>query len=75
VTKNLPERDAGGSVGEAALPLLPTRELVVFPRMVAPLFVGREKSISAIEHAFSEKTPLILSSQREPGDDDPTTEA
>ena len=61
-------------MGEAALPLLPTRELVVFPRMVAPLFVGREKSISAIERAFSEKTPLILSSQREPGDDDPTTD-
>ncbi len=74
MTKNLPERDAGGSVGEAALPLLPTRELVVFPRMVAPLFVGREKSISAIERAFSDKTPLILSSQREPGDDDPTTD-
>ena len=42
--------------------------------MVAPLFVGREKSISAIERAFSDKTPLILSSQREPGDDDPTTD-
>ena len=44
---------AEGETG--ALPLLPTRELVVFPRMVAPIFVGREKSIKAIESAFSEQ--------------------
>jgi len=55
----------------AALPLLPTRELVVFPKMVTPLFVGREKSIQAIETAFNEKTPLILSSQREASVEDP----
>jgi ATP-dependent Lon protease len=72
VTPSLPEGaadadGAGARQGEpaAALPLLPTRELVVFPKMVAPLFVGREKSIHAIEAAFNEKTPLILSSQRE----------
>ena len=39
--------------------------------MVAPLFVGRDKSVSAIERAFADKTPLILSSQREPLVDDP----
>jgi ATP-dependent Lon protease len=55
----------------AALPLLPTRELVVFPKMVAPLFVGRERSIQAIEKAFSEKTSLILSSQRDGSVEDP----
>jgi ATP-dependent Lon protease len=54
-----------------ALPLLPTRELIVFPKMVAPLFVGREKSVKAIEQAFADKTPLILSSQREPLVEDP----
>ncbi|HDZ59691.1 MAG TPA: hypothetical protein ENH44_02760, partial [Actinobacteria bacterium] len=48
------------------LPLLPTRELVVFPRMVAPIFVGREKSIKALERAFAENTPIILSTQKEP---------
>ena len=75
MTPSLPESGPGGEAGEAAaLPLLPTRELVVFPKMVAPLFVGREKSVSAIERAFNEKTPLILSPQREPGDDDPTTD-
>ncbi len=55
----------------SALPLLPTRELVLFPRMVAPVFVGREKSISAIERAFAEETPLILCAQRESGVEDP----
>jgi len=65
VTPSLPDGDA------AALPLLPTRELVVFPKMVAPLFVGREKSIQAIETAFNEKTPLILCSQREASVEDP----
>jgi len=65
VTPSLPDGDA------AAQPLLPTRELIVFPKMVAPLFVGRAKSIQAIETAFNEKTPLILSSQREASVDDP----
>ena len=66
MTQSLPDGDAA-----AALPLLPTRELVVFPKMVAPLFVGREKSIQAIEAAFNEKTSLILSSQREASVEDP----
>ncbi len=60
---------AEGETG--ALPLLPTRELVVFPRMVAPIYVGREKSIKAIESAFSDKTPIILSAQRQPSVEDP----
>ncbi len=56
------------------LPLLPTRELVVFPKMVTPLFVGREKSVKAIEHAFTEKTPIILSAQRQPSVEDPVAD-
>jgi ATP-dependent Lon protease len=75
VTPNPPE-DApvsapGGSA--APLPLLPTRELVVFPRMVAPLYVAREKSVNAIERAFVEKTSIVLSAQREPAVEDPVT--
>jgi ATP-dependent Lon protease len=70
VTQSLPDGDAAA----AALPLLPTRELVVFPKMVAPLFVGREKSIQAIEAAFNEKTSLILSSQREASVEEPGAE-
>jgi ATP-dependent Lon protease len=57
---------------EHALPLLPTRELIVFPKMVAPIFVGREKSVRAIERAFAEGSPIVLSSQREPTIEDPT---
>jgi len=56
----------------AALPLLPTRDLVLFPKMVAPIFVGREKSVSAIETAYSEQTQLILCAQRESGVEDPS---
>ena len=60
------------ATSEHVLPLLPTRELIVFPRMVAPIFVGREKSVSAIERAFAEGSSIVLSSQREPTIEDPT---
>ena len=50
-----------------SLPLLPTRELVVFPKMVAPLFVGRPKSIVAIEAAAAAEGSLILCAQRDAG--------
>ncbi len=56
----------------AALPLLPTRELVLFPKMVAPIFVGRQKSISAIEAAFGAQGPVILCAQREADVEDPS---
>ena len=56
----------------AALPLLPTRELVLFPKMVAPIFVGRQKSISAIEAAFGAQGPVILCAQREAAVEDPS---
>jgi ATP-dependent Lon protease len=67
------EPGVSGVVAEA-LPLLPTRELVVFPKMVAPLFVGREKSIAAIEQAFAGKTPLVLSAQRDGTVEEPEPE-
>ncbi len=71
VTPNPPEQTVVNEEGQgapaAALPLLPTRELVLFPKMVAPVFAGRERSISAIEAAFTEQTPLILCAQRDVG--------
>ena len=76
MTPNPPEQIAATEEGqgapEAALPLLPTRELVLFPKMVAPIFVGRGKSISAIEAAFGGQTPLILCAQREAAVEDPS---
>ncbi len=56
------------------LPLLPLRDVVVFPNMVIPLFVGRKKSIAAIEYAAKEKLPLLLVVQRTPNFEDPTPE-
>ena len=66
--------EEGQGAPTAALPLLPTRELVLFPKMVAPIFVGRERSISAIETAFAGQTELILCSQREAGVESPAFE-
>lgn len=48
------------------LPLLPLRELVVFPNMVIPLFVGREQSINALEEAISLKSFIFIVTQRDP---------
>ena len=58
-----------------ALPLLPLRDIVVFPYMVIPLFVGREKSIAALQRAMNEDKEIFLAAQRsaktnEPGPDD-----
>lgn len=48
-----------------ALPLLPLRDLIIFPHMMMPLFVGREKSISALEEAMSKQTDIVLAAQRD----------
>ncbi|MBW1850576.1 MAG: endopeptidase La [Deltaproteobacteria bacterium] len=53
-------------------PLLPLRDVVVFPNMVAPLFVGRGKSIKALEYAMSNQKEVFLSAQRDPKVDDPS---
>ena len=53
------------------LPLLPLRDVVVYPHMVLPLFVGRERSIEALEHAMAGSKQVLLVAQREAGDDDP----
>ena len=55
----------------AAVPLLPLRDVVVFPHMVIPLFVGREKSILALEAAMSADKRILLVAQRNAADDDP----
>ena len=53
------------------LPLLPLRDVVVYPHMVLPLFVGRERSIEALEQAMSGSKQVLLVAQREAGDDNP----
>ena len=56
---------------ETILPLLPLRDVVVYPRMVVPLFVGREVSIRALEYAMEREKQVVLVAQRNPGQDDP----
>ena len=56
-------------------PVLPLRDIVVFPHMIAPLFVGRKKSILALEEAMRSDTFLLLATQKNASDDDPATEA
>ena len=56
------------------LPVLPLREFVVFPNMVLPLFVGRERSIAAVEDALASHRMLLLVAQRDPAITDPEPE-
>ncbi len=52
-------------------PLLPLRDVVVYPHMVIPLFVGRDKSIEALEAAMAGDKQVLLVAQRDPSEDDP----
>src|SRR5512132_2590170 len=54
------------------LPLLPLRDIIVFPHMVVPLFVGRDKSLSALEEAMAGDKQLLLAAQRRAKTDDPS---
>jgi ATP-dependent Lon protease len=64
------------SPGEVrAYPVLPLRDIVVFPHMIVPLFVGREKSIRALEEVMRNDTFILLATQKNASDDDPATDA
>src|SRR5215204_1686963 len=54
------------------LPVLPLRDVVVYPHMVIPLFVGREKSIKALEASMVDNKRIFLVAQRKSANDDPT---
>src|SRR6516165_7685313 len=58
-----------------AYPVLPLRDIVVFPHMIVPLFVGREKSFRALEKVTQSDTAILLATQRNAADDDPATSA
>ena len=55
----------------ASYPVLPLRDIVVFPHMIVPLFVGREKSVRALEEVMADDKQILLSSQIDPSVDDP----
>jgi ATP-dependent Lon protease len=56
-------------------PILPLRDIVVFPHRIVPLFVGREKSVAALEAAMASDKELFLVAQLDPGEDDPDRDA
>ena len=55
-------------------PVLPLRDIVVFPHMIVPLFVGREKSVKALEEVMKDDKQILLSSQIDPSVDEPTAD-
>ena len=58
----------------ASYPVLPLRDIVVFPHMIVPLFVGREKSVRALEEVMADDKQILLASQIDPAVDDPDTD-
>ena len=66
-------RDKSG--GKELFPVLPLRDIVVFPYMIVPLFVGREKSINALEEVMRADKHILLAAQKNAGDDDPGADA
>ncbi len=71
------KRDPQGgppSGGELRVPLLPLRDIIVFPHMVVPLFVGRQKSIRALEEAVNKQKPVLLAAQKDAKTNEPAEE-
>ncbi len=63
--------DSGAGLGSRSVPLLPLRDIIVFPHMVVPLFVGRQKSIAALEAAMEGDQTILLAAQRDAKTNDP----
>jgi ATP-dependent Lon protease len=65
---------AAGPAGSDLYAVLPLRDIVVFPHMIVPLFVGREKSIRALEQVMKADKQILLATQKNASDDDPSTD-
>ena len=63
------------NAGSVTLPVLPLRDIVVFPHMVVPLFVGREKSVKALDEIMKGEKQILLATQKNSADDDPAPDA
>lgn len=63
--------DTPKTAGGALYPVLPLRDIVVFPHMIVPLFVGRDKSIKALEEVMGAERQILLATQMNAADDDP----
>lgn len=60
--------------GKTVLPILPLRNIVVFPNMIVPLFVGRDKSVKALEEVMNSDKQILLVAQKDESEDDPSIE-
>ena len=69
-----PEQGGAGSARTELLPVLPLRDIVVFPHMIVPLFVGREKSVRALEAVMKEDKQILLVAQKNAAQDDPSAD-
>jgi len=65
------EEDEKGNNIPATLPLMPVRDVVIFTDMLLPLFIGREKSVRAVEEAVAKDGMLMLATQKDPASEDP----
>ena len=66
------QSESGSTPENKSLPLLPLRDIVVFPNMIVPLFVGRDKSVIALEQAMAADKEIFLVAQLDPAEDDPS---
>lgn len=62
------------TISAGPLPVLPLRDIVVFPHMIVPLFVGREKSVRALEEVMQDDKQILLVAQKNASDDDPSAD-
>jgi len=70
--RNDDKKDPKSKGGVRTVPLLPLRDIIVFPHMVVPLFVGREKSIAALEEAMSHDKDILLAAQKKAKTNEPS---
>ena len=70
----VPKKTAAGSAKTELMAVLPLRDIVVFPHMIVPLFVGREKSVRALEAVMKEDKQILLVAQKNAAQDDPSVE-
>ena len=62
------------SLKTQSYPVLPLRDIVVFPHMIVPLFVGREKSVRALEEVMRDDKQILLVAQKNAAEDDPNAD-
>ncbi|UTW57510.1 endopeptidase La [Kordiimonas sp. SCSIO 12603] len=62
------------TTNQIELPVLPLRDIVVFPHMIVPLFVGRDKSVRALEEVMAKDKQILLVAQKDASEDDPTSD-